>query len=67
MRCRCHRPACNAIGGELGRVELLGAPTNLAFVGPQLDQLVVSNFNRWHLAIGEVGLRGAGLAYPELD
>lgn len=72
----CYRPDAILRIRPDGRVEtlvedpngqLLGAPTNLAFAGPELDQLVVSNFNRWHLAIGEVGLRGAGLAYPEID
>lgn len=72
----CYRPDAILRIDASGRVEtladdpngqLLGAPTNLAFVGPNREQLVVSNFNRWHLAIGDVGLRGAGLAYPEID
>jgi gluconolactonase len=43
---------------------LLAAPTNVAFAGPQLDQLVCANLGRWHLALVESGLRGAPLHYP---
>jgi gluconolactonase len=44
---------------------LLAAPTNLAFAGPNLEQLVCANLGRWHLALVESGLRGAPLHYPE--
>jgi gluconolactonase len=43
---------------------LLGAPTNLAFAGPELDRLVCANLGRWHLALVESGLRGVPLHYP---
>ena len=43
---------------------LLGAPTNVAFAGPELDRLVCANLGRWHLALVESGLRGVPLHYP---
>jgi gluconolactonase len=43
---------------------LIAAPTNIAFCGDGLDRLVVASLGRWHLAVGEVGLRGARLRYP---
>jgi gluconolactonase len=46
--------------------QLLGAPANVAFVGPELERLVTSNLGRWHVAIGEVGLRGVPLPRPLL-
>jgi sugar lactone lactonase YvrE len=44
--------------------QILGAPANVAFVGPDLDRVVTSNLGRWHVAIGDVGLRGAPLPRP---
>lgn len=44
---------------------LLGAPTNVAFAGADLDHLVCANFGRWHLALVESGLQGVPLHYPE--
>jgi len=44
---------------------LLAAPTNIAFVGERLDQLVSANLGRWHLSLLDVGLRGVPLHYPE--
>jgi hypothetical protein len=43
---------------------LLAAQTNVAFAGPDLDQLVCANLGRWHLSPVECGLRGAPLHYP---
>jgi gluconolactonase len=43
---------------------LLGAPTNVAFAGAELDRLVCANLGRWHLTLVESGLRGAPLHYP---
>ena len=43
---------------------LLAAPTNVAFVGPQLDRLVSANLGRWHLTLLDVELRGIPLHYP---
>jgi len=37
----------------------LAAPTNVCFVGSALDRLVAANFNRRHLAILDLGIRGA--------
>jgi gluconolactonase len=47
--------------------QTLGAPANICFVGPGLDRVVTSNLGRWHLAIGDLGIRGARLHYPALD
>jgi gluconolactonase len=71
----CYRPDAVLRIAPDGRVEtlvddpdgqMLGAPTNVVFVGEDLDQVVVSNFNRWHLAIADLGLRGAALHYPSI-
>ena len=43
---------------------LLAAPTNVAFVGPELDRLVAANLGRWHLTLIETDLRGVPLHYP---
>jgi gluconolactonase len=43
---------------------LLGAPTNVCFVGPELDRVVCANLGRWHLTLLELGLRGAALHRP---
>jgi gluconolactonase len=43
---------------------LLGAPTNVAFAGAELDRLVCANFGRWHLSLVDAGLRGTPLHYP---
>jgi gluconolactonase len=70
----CYRPDQILHLDAAGRVEvvaedfqgtLLGAPTNVAFAGPELDRLVCANLGRWHLALVESGLHGAPLHYPE--
>jgi gluconolactonase len=43
---------------------LLGAPTNVAFAGPDLDRLICANLGRWHLSVVETRLRGVPLHYP---
>jgi gluconolactonase len=43
---------------------LLGAPTNVCFVGPKLDRVVSANLGRWHLTLMDLGLRGAELHRP---
>ena len=43
---------------------LLGAPTNVCFVGPGLDRVVSANLGRWHLTLLELGLVGAPLHRP---
>lgn len=45
------------------RGTLIAAPTNMAFLG---EQLAVASLARWHVAVGDVGLRGAPLRYPSL-
>ncbi len=44
---------------------LLAAPTNIAFIGPELDLLVAANLGRWHLTLLDVGLRGVPLHTPK--
>jgi sugar lactone lactonase YvrE len=46
--------------------QTLGAPANVAFVGEALDRVVTSNLGRWHVATGNVGLRGVPLPRPKL-
>src|SRR5918992_1314313 len=38
---------------------LLGAPTNVCFVGARLDRVVCANLGRWHLTLLDLGMRGA--------
>ena len=40
----------------------LSNPTNLAFCGPRLDELIVANLGRWHLTRLPLGQKGAPLA-----
>jgi sugar lactone lactonase YvrE len=70
----CYRPDRIVHIDRDGRVEtvaedpqgtLLAAPTNVAFVGDELDRLVSANLGRWHLALLDIGLRGMPLHYPE--
>jgi gluconolactonase len=44
---------------------LLAAPTNVCFVGPELDRVVSANLGRWHLTLLELGIRGAAPHRPE--
>jgi gluconolactonase len=44
---------------------LIAAPTNVCFVGDQLDRAVSANLGRWHLTWLDLGLVGAPLKYPE--
>lgn len=70
----CYRPDRIVHVDETGAVEivaedpqgtLLGAPTNIAFAGVELERLVCANLGRWHLALVDSGLRGVPLHYPE--
>lgn len=42
------------------------APTNIAFVGEHLDRAVVANVGGRHLSIGDLGVAGQPLHYPEV-
>jgi gluconolactonase len=42
------------------------APTNIAFVGENLDRAVVANVGGRHLLIGDLGVAGQRLHYPEV-
>lgn len=44
----------------------LSAPTNVAFMGSESDQLMTANLATRHLTRVDAGLRGAPLHYPEL-
>lgn len=45
---------------------VLAAPTNVAFVGPDRDTIVVPNIGRWHVTRFRVpGLRGVPPFYPD--
>jgi gluconolactonase len=43
---------------------MLGAPTNVCFIGPELDRVVSANLGRWHLTLLDLGLVGAPLHRP---
>jgi gluconolactonase len=42
----------------------IAAPTNVVFVGPELDTIVVPNIGRWHLTRIRAGIAGEPLFYP---
>jgi gluconolactonase len=44
---------------------LLAAPTNVCFVGPDLDRVVSANLGRWHLTLLDLGIRGVAPHRPE--
>lgn len=44
----------------------LSAPTNLAFIGQELDRLLISSLGRWHLSVMSVDVPGQPLNYPKL-
>jgi gluconolactonase len=44
---------------------LLSAPTNVCFVGPELDRVVSANLGRWHPTLLDLGIRGAAPHRPE--
>jgi gluconolactonase len=43
---------------------VLNQPTNVAFVGPNLDRLAVSSLGGWSLMVADVGVAGLPLRYP---
>lgn len=44
---------------------ILAAPTNVCFVGTELDRVVSANLGRWHLTWLDLDLRGAPLHRPK--
>ena len=44
---------------------ILAAPTNVCFVGEELDRVVSANLGRWHLTWLDLGLKGVPLHRPE--
>jgi gluconolactonase len=70
----CYRPdgILRVAGGEATWVvedplaHTFDAPTNLAFCGEGLATAVVANVGDRFLSVGDLGVRGAALAYPEL-
>jgi sugar lactone lactonase YvrE len=47
--------------------QTLDAPTNLAWVGADLDRIVVANVGDTFLAIADVGIAGRPLHHPVVD
>lgn len=43
------------------------APTNMVFVGPKLDRVVIANVGDRFLSVGDLGVRGQPLHYPSFD
>jgi gluconolactonase len=41
---------------------MIARPTNIAFGGPNFDQMYVANLGRWHIARARAGIRGQLLA-----
>jgi gluconolactonase len=72
----CYRPDVVYLIDSDGAVEVLAedpegtvlsAPTNVVFRGPSLDEIVVPNLGRWHLArFSHEGIAGIPLNYPTL-
>jgi sugar lactone lactonase YvrE len=71
----CYRPDRIYRVSPSGAVEVLAddpqgidlnAPTNVAFAGSDLRQMVVANVGEVHLLIGDVGAAGLPLNYPEV-
>lgn len=54
-----------SIAAEDPQGTLLAAPTNVCFVGADLDRAVSANLGRWHLTAFEPGVRGRPLHRPE--
>ena len=44
----------------------LSAPTNLSFIGPQLDRILIASLGRWHLSVMDVDIPGQPLNFPSL-
>jgi gluconolactonase len=49
------------------RSVVLSSPTNIAFCGPDLLQLVTANLARWHLTRAWMPVAGSLLSYPDLQ
>jgi gluconolactonase len=70
----CYRPDAILLISAEGEVQtlaedpqgtVLAAPTNVTFIGPGLDTMVVPNLGRWHMSTFALpGLAGIPLAYP---
>jgi len=73
----CYRPDAILLVSASGQVEtlaedpkgtVLAAPTNVTFIGPSRDIMVVPNLGRWHMSkFGLPGLVGIPLAYPSRE
>lgn len=53
-----------SVVAEDPRGTALAAPTNIAFAGPNQDEMVVPNIGRWHLTRIRAGVEGVPLNYP---
>lgn len=68
MVLRWHAGEGLQVVGEDPEGTILAAPTNCAFVGPELDTILVPNIGRWHVTRFRVpGLSGVPLFYPTRD
>jgi gluconolactonase len=54
-----------AVVAEDPQGTLLAAPTNVCFVGAELDRAVAANYGRRHLTLLDLGLAGLPLHAPE--
>lgn len=45
----------------------LNQPANVAFIGPDLERMVVSSLGGWALVAADIGVTGLPLRYPRLD
>ena len=43
---------------------MMAAPTNIAFCGDNLDDLLSSNLGRWHISRYDLKVSGHPLNYP---
>lgn len=62
---RLSRDGTSEIVAEDPQGTLLAAPTNVCFVGPELERVVAANYNRTHLTILDLGFAGTPLHAPE--
>jgi gluconolactonase len=69
----CYRPDRIYRVEPDGRIEILAEdadgvvlnqPTNVAFIGPELDRLAVSSLGGWSIVAADVGAKGVPLRYP---
>ena len=65
--CGSRRTATSEVVVDDHLAQTFDAPTNLAWVGAELDRVVVANVGDTFLSIGDVGVAGDPLHYPIFD